>query len=167
MPPAGEVLRKPAREDGKRDAHGDELQRHEEQHRHEDKLRRDRECEPDLEQDTGCSGIRQHKRSRDSEVDLLRALLRDERRRGVVAAEGPGCLRRRSQRSAGGVGRTLGISDVGYITGDDSWRPSNTFLMLGGTLPLFTQYVQFRFVAVDSSGQFRIDDVYLDPLIHV
>jgi hypothetical protein len=66
----------------------------------------------------------------------------------------------------GGVGRTLGLSDVGYMTADDGWQPSTPFLMLGGTLPLFTQYVQFRFVAADSSGQFRIDDVYLDPLMH-
>lgn len=67
----------------------------------------------------------------------------------------------------GTVGRTLGISDVGYVNADGTWEPSDPISMLGGTLPLLTQYVQFRFVPVDSSGQFRIDDVYLDPLMHV
>lgn len=66
----------------------------------------------------------------------------------------------------GTVGRTLGISDVGYVNSDGSWEPSDPISMLGGTLPLFTQYVQFRFVPVDGTGQFRIDDVYLDPLMH-
>jgi hypothetical protein len=33
--------------------------------------------------------------------------------------------------------------------------------MLGGFLPLLTQSVQFRFVAL--SGAVMIDDVYLDP----
>ena len=33
--------------------------------------------------------------------------------------------------------------------------------MLGGVVPLLTQSVQFRFVAID--GTSRIDDVYLDP----
>jgi hypothetical protein len=38
--------------------------------------------------------------------------------------------------------------------------------MLSGTLPLLTSSVQFRFTAVDGGGNFRIDDVYLDPLLN-
>jgi hypothetical protein len=38
--------------------------------------------------------------------------------------------------------------------------------MLGGTLPLLTTSVQFRFQPVGASGAWRIDDVYLDPLKH-
>jgi hypothetical protein len=65
------------------------------------------------------------------------------------------------------VGRTLGVADVGYVTADGTWQPSDAISMLGGVLPLFTKYVQFRFVPADGTGQFRIDDVYLDPLMHL
>ena len=37
----------------------------------------------------------------------------------------------------------------------------------GGELPLLTQYVQFRITPADSTGNWRIDDVYLDPLMHL
>jgi hypothetical protein len=37
--------------------------------------------------------------------------------------------------------------------------------MLGGTLPLLTSSVQFRFSAPYEGGAFRIDDVYLDPFL--
>jgi hypothetical protein len=38
--------------------------------------------------------------------------------------------------------------------------------MLGGALPLLTPTVQFRFTPLASGGGWRIDDVYLDPLMH-
>ena len=37
--------------------------------------------------------------------------------------------------------------------------------MLGGTLPLLTSSVKFRFTPVDTVGSWRIDDVYLDPFL--
>jgi hypothetical protein len=63
------------------------------------------------------------------------------------------------------VTKTLGLSDVGYVTAGPAWQPSSSVGMLSGTLPLLTQYVQFRFVP-DSSGAWQVDDVYLDPLLH-
>jgi hypothetical protein len=66
----------------------------------------------------------------------------------------------------GSVGKTLGVSDIGYVTGGSTWQPSQAVPMLGGVLPLLTQSVQFRFTPADRSGNWRIDDVYLDPLKH-
>jgi hypothetical protein len=62
------------------------------------------------------------------------------------------------------VGSTLGLSDVASLTAGSDWQPSAAVPMLGGQLPLLTQYVQFRFTPADASGSWRIDDVYLDPL---
>ena len=73
----------------------------------------------------------------------------------------------------GGVGgllslvtTTLGISDFGYVSAGSAWQPSASIGMLSGTLPLLTQYVQFRFVPADRNGSWLMDDVYLDPLVH-
>ena len=66
----------------------------------------------------------------------------------------------------GGLGSTLGISDKGTFSGTSAWRPSPNFLMAGGLLPLLTQSVQFRFTPLSTGGNWRIDDVYLDPLMH-
>jgi hypothetical protein len=66
----------------------------------------------------------------------------------------------------GGVGSTLGLTDAARIAAGKAWQPSAEVPMLGGTLPLLTQWVQFRFKPADSSGGWRIDDVYLDPLMH-
>ena len=66
----------------------------------------------------------------------------------------------------GFLGSTLGLSDAGYVGSGAAWQPSPAIAMLGGTLPLLTQYVQFRFTPIDQSGNWRIDDVYLDPLVH-
>jgi hypothetical protein len=65
----------------------------------------------------------------------------------------------------GGVGRLLGLSEYGYVTSGDDWQPSPAIGMLGGTLPLLTSSVQFRFTAPADGGSFRIDDVYLDPFL--
>jgi hypothetical protein len=66
----------------------------------------------------------------------------------------------------GTVGSTLGVSDAGYITNTGGWEPTPAISMLGGVLPLLTQSVQFRFQPVGQAGNWRIDDVYLDPLMH-
>lgn len=66
----------------------------------------------------------------------------------------------------GGLGSTLGISDRATLSAGKAWQPSDPFLMLGGVLPLLTQSVQFRFTPLSTGGNWRIDDVYLDPLMH-
>jgi hypothetical protein len=65
----------------------------------------------------------------------------------------------------GGVGKLLGLSDVGHVSAGRSWQPSAEIAMLGGTLPLLTSSVQFRFSAPNDGGSFRLDDVYLDPFL--
>jgi hypothetical protein len=65
----------------------------------------------------------------------------------------------------GSLGTLLSLSEVGYVTGGTAWQPSPAIGMLGGTLPLLTSSVQFRFSAPYDSGAFRIDDVYLDPFL--
>jgi len=62
--------------------------------------------------------------------------------------------------------KTLGLSDFGYVSAGSAWQPSAQIGMLSGTLPLLTQYVQFRFVPADRYGAWLMDDVYLDPLVH-
>ena len=64
------------------------------------------------------------------------------------------------------VTKTLGLSDFGYVTAGSAWQPSAEIGMLSGTLPVLTQYVQFRFVPADRYGAWLMDDVYLDPLVH-
>lgn len=66
----------------------------------------------------------------------------------------------------GGLGSTLGISDRATFAGTKAWQPSGQYPMLGGLLPLLTQSVQFRFTPLSTGGNWRIDDVYLDPLMH-
>ena len=65
----------------------------------------------------------------------------------------------------GGVGTLLGLSEFGYVSAGRAWQPSAEIGMLGGTLPLLTSSVQFRFSAPNDGGSFRIDDVYLDPFL--
>jgi hypothetical protein len=61
----------------------------------------------------------------------------------------------------GPLSSVLGIFDGGTAKTSGTWAPSPELSMLGGFLPLLTQSVQFRFVAL--SGAVMIDDVYLDP----
>jgi hypothetical protein len=56
----------------------------------------------------------------------------------------------------------LGIVDGGTISAGGVWHPSPAIGMLGGTLPLLTASVSFRFTAM--GGNAAIDDVYLDPM---
>src|SRR5215211_826880 len=65
----------------------------------------------------------------------------------------------------GTVGKLLGLSEIGYVSAGSAWQPSPAIGMLGGTLPLLTSSVQFRFSAPYDGGAFRIDDVYLDPFL--
>jgi hypothetical protein len=65
----------------------------------------------------------------------------------------------------GGLGMVLGIADAGTVQGA-VWHPSAPVSLLGGALPLLTQSVSFRFTPVGSAAGWRIDDVYLDPLLH-
>jgi hypothetical protein len=66
----------------------------------------------------------------------------------------------------GGLGSTLRISDQASFAGTNVWQPTDPYLMAGGILPLLTQSVQFRFTPLSTGGNWRIDDVYLDPLMH-
>jgi hypothetical protein len=67
----------------------------------------------------------------------------------------------------GGLGAGLGLSDEGTYAANGAWQPLPLPVsMLGGALPLLTQYVQFRFTPLATGGNWRIDDVYLDPLMH-
>jgi hypothetical protein len=56
----------------------------------------------------------------------------------------------------------LGILDGGTISPSGSWNASPAVGMLGGTLPLLTASVSFRFTAVGAAAS--VDDVYLDPM---
>jgi hypothetical protein len=77
----------------------------------------------------------------------------------VVYSGGVGAL-------LGGLGQTLGVSDKASEGAGAAWAPMPMIDMLGGTLPLFTQSVQFTFTPLGTGGKWRIDDVYLDPLMH-
>jgi hypothetical protein len=55
-----------------------------------------------------------------------------------------------------------GILDGGTYSVGTGWSPSPAVGMLGGTLPLLTASVSFKFTAV--SGSVTLDDVYLDPM---
>jgi hypothetical protein len=56
----------------------------------------------------------------------------------------------------------LGILDGGTVSPSGSWNAAPAIGMLGGTLPLLTASVSFRFTAVGAGAS--IDDVYLDPM---
>jgi hypothetical protein len=65
----------------------------------------------------------------------------------------------------GGLGTLLELSEFGSVPAGRPWQPSAEVGMLGGTLPLLTSSVQFRFSAPNDGGSFRLDDVYLDPFL--
>ena len=60
------------------------------------------------------------------------------------------------------VSSLLGVFDGGTVSAGGTWKPSPEIGMLGGTLPLLTASVSFRFTAVGAAA--AIDDVYLDPM---
>jgi hypothetical protein len=67
------------------------------------------------------------------------------------------------------LGFVISVLDVDSIqTCGSSWEPSDPVSILGGltaVLPLGTRSVQLRFTA--SGGDWRIDDVYVDPLAQI
>jgi hypothetical protein len=60
------------------------------------------------------------------------------------------------------LSQVLGIFDGGTISPNGTWNAAPEIGMLGGTLPLLTASVSFRFTAVGAAAS--IDDVYLDPM---
>jgi hypothetical protein len=66
----------------------------------------------------------------------------------------------------GGLGQVLGFADAGTIAAGGAWHPTSAVTLLGGTLPLLTGSVSFRFSPIGTTGSWAIDDVYLDPLMH-
>ena len=60
------------------------------------------------------------------------------------------------------LSQALGILDGGTISPNGTWNASPEIGMLGGTLPLLTASVSFRFTVVGAAAS--IDDVYLDPM---
>jgi len=55
-----------------------------------------------------------------------------------------------------------GVLDGGTYSVGSAWNASPSISMLGGTLPLLTASVSFKFTALN--GSVTIDDVYLDPM---
>jgi hypothetical protein len=66
----------------------------------------------------------------------------------------------------GGLGALTGLFDSGSVRSGAAWTPSTPINMLGGIAPVLTQDVRFRFTPIGSAAAVRIDDIYLDPLIH-
>jgi hypothetical protein len=61
----------------------------------------------------------------------------------------------------------VAVADLGDITASSNWEPSATKQLLItnllATLSLDQTVIAFRFVPVDKTGNWSIDDVYLDP----
>jgi hypothetical protein len=66
----------------------------------------------------------------------------------------------------GGLGALTGLFDSGSVKSGAAWQPSAPIGMLGGIAPVLTQDVRFRFTPLGTGASVRLDDVYLDPLIH-
>jgi hypothetical protein len=59
---------------------------------------------------------------------------------------------------------TLRTLQVGQVTGGAGWAPTPVVPVLVDLLSLLgDQQVAFRFAPADSTGNWRIDDVYIDP----
>lgn len=59
----------------------------------------------------------------------------------------------------------LGILDGGTISAPATWQPSPVMLATLNA-PLGTKAAQFVFTPADSSGAWRIDDLYVDPWVN-
>jgi hypothetical protein len=59
------------------------------------------------------------------------------------------------------------VARLGDLSGTATWQPSPTFALtvtnLLATLSLQQTAIAYRFTPEDSSGQWRVDDVYVDP----
>jgi hypothetical protein len=60
----------------------------------------------------------------------------------------------------------LGVLDGGTISAGPGWKPSPIMLATLNA-PLGTKSAQFVFTPADSSGAWRIDDLYVDPWVNV
>jgi hypothetical protein len=60
----------------------------------------------------------------------------------------------------------LGIVDGGTFSAGPAWKPSPIMLATLNA-PLGTKSAQFVFTPADSSGAWRIDDLYVDPWVNV
>jgi hypothetical protein len=60
----------------------------------------------------------------------------------------------------------LGIADGGTFSAGPAWKPSPIMLATLNA-PLGTKSAQFVFTPADSSGAWRIDDLYVDPWVNV
>jgi hypothetical protein len=60
----------------------------------------------------------------------------------------------------------LGVLDGGTITAGPAWKPSPVMLATLNA-PLGTKAAQFVFTPADSTGSWRIDDLYVDPWVNV
>lgn len=60
----------------------------------------------------------------------------------------------------------LGILDGGTISAGPGWNPSPVMLATLNA-PLGTKAAQFLFTPTDSSGSWRIDDLFVDPWVNV
>jgi hypothetical protein len=63
----------------------------------------------------------------------------------------------------------VGTSTIGELSGSSSWKPSPAMSLLVtnllATLSLNHTSIAFRFVPADRTGNWTIDDVYLDPFM--
>jgi len=94
-------------------------------------------------------------------VSLLRPTIRL-----FVANGGSSASRLRVKVVFRGLLGVLGILDGGTISAGSAWKPSPIMLATLNA-PLGTKAAQFVFTPADSSGNWRIDDLYVDPWVNV
>jgi len=94
-------------------------------------------------------------------VSLLRPTIRF-----FVANGGSSTSKLRVRVVCRGLLGILGTLDGGTITAGAAWKPSPVMLATLNA-PLGTKSAQFVFTPADSSGAWRIDDLYVDPWVNV
>jgi hypothetical protein len=94
-------------------------------------------------------------------VSLLRPTIRF-----FVANGGSSTSKLRVRVVFRGLLGVLGTFDGGTITAGPAWKPSPVMLATLNA-PLGTKSAQFVFTPADSSGAWRIDDLYVDPWVNV
>jgi hypothetical protein len=94
-------------------------------------------------------------------VSLLRPTIRL-----FVANGGSSASRLRVKVVFRGLLGILGVLDGGTISSGPAWKPSPVMLATLNA-PLGTKSAQFVFTPADSSGAWRIDDLYVDPWVNV
>jgi hypothetical protein len=94
-------------------------------------------------------------------VSLLRPTIRL-----FVANGGSSASRLRVKVVFRGLLGVLGVLDGGTLTAGQAWNASPIMLATFNA-PLGTRAAQFVFTPSDSSGAWRIDDLYVDPWVNV